>query len=144
MLSGLISSTVINRNETRIAWGLNPVEGGDEFLNPFTSTGEEEEMEEEVVEEEVEDDDDLVENRIEYLIQLEVARINEMAERKDFLDQLDGFYTKWAITLLNNSIPAERVKAITEGHKNGILELAGSVQQVEQLEGKVRDYTAGW
>jgi uncharacterized membrane protein len=125
-------------------WGLNPVEGGDEFLNPFTSTGEEEEVEEEVVEEEVEDEDDLVENRIEYLIQLEAARINEMSGRKDFLDQLEGFYTKWAITLLNNSIPAERVKAITQEHRDGILELAGQVQQMEQLEQRVRDYTSEW
>lgn len=142
VLSGLISSTVMNRNEARIAWGLNPVEGGDEFINPFTTNGDEEIEEEEI---EVDDsDDELVENRIAYLIQLEAARINEMAERKDFLDQLDGFYTKWAITLLNNSIPAERVKALTEGHKNGILELAGSVREVEQLAASIRDLTLGW
>jgi len=144
VLSGLISSTIINRNEARLAWGLNPVEGGDEFLNPFTSTDEdfEEDDVEEVVEEE--DDESIVEDRLQYLISLESQRIIEMSDRKDFLDQLDGFYTKWAITLLNNGIPAERVKEITERHKNGILERAGQVAELEQLGERVRDFARGW
>ena len=142
VLSGLISSTIINRNEARVAWGLNPIgPEGDEFLNPFTTTGEEEEMEEEVVEEE--DDESIVEDRLQYLISLESQRIIEMSDRKDFLDQLDGFYTKWAITLLNNGIPAERVKEITERHKNGILERAGQVAELEQLGERVRDFARG-
>jgi HK97 family phage portal protein len=146
VLSGLISSTIINRNEARLAWGLNPVEGGDEFLNPFTSTDEdfEEDMDEETTDETPGDDESIVEGRLQYLISLESQRIIEMSDRKDFLDQLDGFYTKWAITLLNNGIPADKVKSLTEEHKNGILERAGQVAELEQLGERVRDFARGW
>jgi len=146
VLSGLISSTIINRNEARLAWGLNPVEGGDEFLNPFTSTDEdfEEDMDEETTDETPGDDESIVEGRLQYLISLESQRIIEMSDRKDFLDQLDGFYTKWAITLLNNGIPADKVKSLTEEHKNGILERAGQVAELEQLRERVRDFARGW
>ncbi len=148
--SGLLSSMVINRNEARKWWNLNPVEGGDEFLNPFTTTGDEEVVEDEELEEEpveeVEDEDEaeIVENRLKYLITLEASRIIEMSERKDFLDQLDGFFSKWAITLLNNNIPADKVKSITEGHKDGILELSGSVESLQQLREQLPNLTAGW
>jgi HK97 family phage portal protein len=146
VLSGLISSTIINRNEARLAWGLNPVEGGDEFLNPFTSTDEdfEEDMDEETTDETPGDDESIVEGRLQYLISLESQRIIEMSDRKDFLDQLDGFYTKWAITLLNNGIPADKVKSLTEEHKNGILERAGQVAEMEQLGERVRDFAREW
>ena len=146
VLSGLISSTIINRNEARLAWGLNPVEGGDEFLNPFTSTDEdfEEDMDEETTDETPGDDESIVEGRLQYLTSLESQRIIEMSDRKDFLDQLDGFYTKWAITLLNNGIPADKVKSLTEEHKNGILERAGQVAEMEQLGERVRDFAREW
>jgi len=145
VLSGLISSTIINRNEARLAWGLNPVEGGDEFLNPFTTTEGGVEVEEvDEVDETPGDEETMIEDRLKYLTTLEAQRIIEMTSRKDFLDQLDGFYTKWAITLLNNHIPVDRVKAITEEHKDGILELSGSVSSMEQLAERVGDYARTW
>jgi len=145
VLSGLISSTIINRNEARLAWGLNPVEGGDEFLNPFTTTEGGVEVEDvDEVDETPGDEETMIEDRLKYLTTLEAQRIIEMTSRKDFLDQLDGFYTKWAITLLNNHIPVDRVKAITEEHKDGILELSGSVSSMEQLAERVGDYARTW
>jgi hypothetical protein len=90
------------------------------------------------------DDESIVEDRLQYLTSLESQRIIEMSDRKDFLDQLDGFYTKWAITLLNNGIPADKVKSLTEEHKNGILERAGQVAELEQLGERVRDFARGW
>lgn len=149
-LSGLMSSTVINRNEARAMIDMNPVEGGDEFLNPFTSSeladdeGGDEEVSEESTEESEEAGDVLIEDRIRYLTSLESSRVVELSERKDFLDQLESFYTKWAITLLNNSIPADRVRDITSDHRECILEIAGSVKSMDELKPEVEKLTRTW
>jgi HK97 family phage portal protein len=147
VLSGLISSTIMNRNEARGVIGLNPVEGGDEFLNPFTTSDWDEEEEsdgEEVEETETNDGGGVIEDRLNYLVSLESSRIVEMSGRKDFLDSLDNFYTKWAVTLLNNAIPADTVKALTEEHKNGLLELAGKTSSDGKLQSSVAEYTETW
>ena len=147
VLSGLISSTIMNRNEARRVIGLNPVEGGDEFLNPFTATDwDEEEVDGEEVEETETNDDGggVIEDRLNYLVSLESSRIIEMSGRKDFLDSLDNFYTKWAVTLLNNAIPVDSVKALTEEHKNGLLELAGKTLSDGKLQSSVAEYTETW
>ncbi len=156
-ISGLISSAVINRNEARAMIDMNPVEDGDEFFNPYTTSGDEapesdDMAEDEVVEEEqpTEEEESLEANakilsdRIDFLMNLEADRINEMVERKDFLDQIDGFYTKWAMTLLNNNIPADDVMVIVRSHKEAILERAGKATSMEQLREETKQETDNW
>ncbi len=153
-ISGLISSAVINRNEARAMIDLNPVEDGDEFFNPYTTSGDdieddatesveqEEDLEQE--DEELEANASILGDRIKFLTNLESDRISEMVERKDFLDQVDGFYTKWAMTLLNNQIPADTVMKITEEHKNALLELAGRSATMDDLRSATKELTDTW
>ncbi len=153
-ISGLISSAVINRNEARAMIDMNPVEDGDEFFNPYTTSGDDMDQSQEVEEDNSEDlqeeeteleaNASILDDRIDFLVNLEADRINEMVERKDFLDQIDGFYTKWAMTLLNNNIPADRVMQITKDHKNGLLELAGRSTSLDALRSATKELTATW
>ena len=150
-ISGLVSSAVINRNEARAMIDMNPVEDGDEFFNPYTTSGDDaaatpetEEQEVEQVEEIEDPSASLLAERIKYLTSVEAARINEMVDRKDFLDQLDGFYSKWSMTLLNNGIPALDVRDIVSEHKNGLLERAGRATSMGELGALVKDLTKDW
>ena len=140
---------------------MNPVEDGDEFFNPYTTDGgkpaesdattttqEEtnqpatEDIDEDTNEESVEAS--LMRERIAYLTSVEAARINEMVDRKDFLDQIDGFYSKWSMTLLNNGIPALTVRDIVKDHKDGLLERAGRAATMGDLKPLVGELTKSW
>jgi len=144
--SGLIGSMVINRNEARSWFGLNPVEDGDEFVNPHINVEDSEEEDEEEQEEEVEEKakDMATKARLDYLTGVEVIRMIEGCRKKDFLGYMDDFYSKWPLTLLNNGIPAMVVRVLIQEHTNDLLAAAGRSTSEEQLEVEVRSTTERW
>lgn len=104
--SKLIAATVINRNEARELFDLNPVEGGDEFVNPATTSGAQPADTEDDPEDDAEDTPPpassqnsnraALEATIKNLIKVESSRICTMAKKPAaFVAKVGKFYDRW-------------------------------------------------
>jgi HK97 family phage portal protein len=138
VLSGYIQSEVLNANEAREVIDLNPRDGGDEYANPAINPAGSEPGDES-------DESKMVDARLEYLTTVESRRVVTASEsEKDFVAWLDGFYSRWPLTLLNNQIPAERVKLVVEQHREDMLAAAGASYSIAELQTNVAEVISAW
>lgn len=153
MLSKLVAGMIITPNEARDYEGLPPLDGGDELINPYTTSGKDQSA---AQDDAPEQDDPAPENReselvaakLEPLLRAEIRRVREMAGKaRNYLDWCESFYAKHlprleaAIVSLGGEswIAAEHV----EHSKYQILEVAGGCQKSE-LPDRIEQVTATW
>lgn len=96
--SKLITATIINRNEARALFDLNPVEDGDEFGNPMTTPGTDPNSDPADTPAPKKPKADPTENSIADLIRIEMKRVCAIAGKSDFLNKIESFYAKWEVT----------------------------------------------
>jgi HK97 family phage portal protein len=100
-VSKLMASTVINRNEARAYFDLNPVEGGDEFENPAISVAEKNPSkdgspaEEDIEEDSNETDAKAATQHIKNLIGVEANRVKAMFKKPNPMEKVEKFYGRW-------------------------------------------------
>ncbi len=93
VLSKLRMAKIITQNEARDKLDMNPVEGGDEFENPATSTAA-------PVPPPEEPDDSEAMAKIQSMVALEAKQVANGAKRPgNFLNWLDKHYAKWSTKL---------------------------------------------
>ena len=101
--STLIASRVINPNEARAKLDLNQYEGGNEFLNPNT-TSTEAQLEGQTVDQQPDAPDNdreaaAVENRIQVLLTQEEKQVNKRLKRGETLAQIEDWYNNYSNNL---------------------------------------------
>lgn len=104
-LAQAVSATILNRNEARSVIDMNPVDGGDAFSNPNTSSGGESEPMSEPEDDDAMDDEPprieqaarmATQKRLENLIQVEINRVCQAAAKNaDFEGWVEWFYGSW-------------------------------------------------
>jgi HK97 family phage portal protein len=102
VLTQLVSGMIITRNEARKKLNMNTVDGGDEFVNPNTTTdgGSPEETDE--PSEQPSDDDDMVEamrslirDRVAHQVRIEVNTLTDMGQDdKQLVQRIGKFYDR--------------------------------------------------
>jgi len=115
--STLITSRVLNPNEARAKMDMNPYEGGDEFLNPNT-TSSEAQLEGQTVEQDPDEPKDdreasAVENRLQVLINQEEKQVTKRLQRGDTLESIENWYNKYSANLgdVVESLGGDRILA---------------------------------
>lgn len=100
-----IQNMVLTRNEVREMMDLNPVEGGDEFMNPAITTGAEPDQEDERTESGTTDTTNRSASRVmlERLCKIEQQRAEQAAaSASNFCEWIERFYIKWESKLAND------------------------------------------
>ena len=98
--SSLISSRIINPNEARAKMDMNPYEGGDEFINPNTTSTEAQTAGQTVDQNPDEPQDDraasAVASRLQVLLNQEQRQVNKRLKRGETLDSIENWYDGYA------------------------------------------------
>jgi len=157
-VSKLISATVISRNEAREVFDLNPVEGGDVYENPATSSNASRQIEQDDPEDDSEDSTpsqpasaqnrSALEDTIRNLIKVESARVVAMAKKPSALiSKVDKFYERWERDLADKfeSFGLDRDLATKhcQESKHQILAIAEK-NHGDEVETVLRNATALW
>lgn len=114
--SQLITARVMNPNEVREWFDMNPYEGGDTYSNPAiepTTSEEPKEEEKDEMEDQVEDSEDAMEPSssvndlaalamISNLLSVEQKRVIDACKAKNFLDRINSFYLGWEVKLADS------------------------------------------
>jgi HK97 family phage portal protein len=90
-VSKLITATVISRNEARSYFDMNPVDGGDEYENPNTSSRESSQSDDRA--------EAAIESQLRHMIRVESKRVLQHADDKNFLTWMENWYCDWEKTL---------------------------------------------
>ena len=144
----LIASRVVNPNEVREWFEMNPYEGGDEFENPAITTGAPGQTQEQAT-----DTQGMAENKarisqVEQMINVECKRVIDATNAANFCDKISKFYAKWEQTLANRlesaGIDRDYATAHCEESRERLLSIADRVQTTEQLRAAVTEETQGW
>ncbi|MCP4476602.1 MAG: phage portal protein [Planctomycetaceae bacterium] len=103
VMSSLITSRVMNPNEARAKLDMNPYEGGDEFLNPNT-TSSEAQLEGQTVDQDPDAPQDsreasAVENRLQQLLNIEEKQVNKRLKRGDTLESIENWFDGFSKSL---------------------------------------------
>jgi HK97 family phage portal protein len=151
--STLIAARVINPNEAREWFDMNPYEGGETFENPAVSPGtpgtQEESDSEEIDPPAMEGtQNSAVLNTLTHMIGVESRRVIDSCKSPNFVDKIDRFYTKWVQTLADKleSIGLDRDLATEHCHesKDQLMSAADSVTTKEDLAKVVTALVADW
>lgn len=147
----LIRSRVVNPNEVREWFEMNPYDGGDEFENPAITTGAPGTQSE--TSSNTESQSMAAERRarvsqVEQLIGVEVKRVVDATKARNFCDKLDKFYAKWEVTLANRLESAGMDRDLATAHcdesKERLLAIADVAMTQEYLRSAVIDETETW
>ena len=95
-LSNAVASTILNQNEARAMINRNPIPSGNEFGNPWTSSGatsNDDATRNRPVEEP--DTQAATRSRIEHLIGVECRRVIDGTRHPNYLAWVDQFYARW-------------------------------------------------
>jgi HK97 family phage portal protein len=137
-VSTLIRARVINPNEGRDMFDLNPYQGGDSYENPSITPGPAGGGQERRA----------IESRLEGLVRVEANRAKAGAVAKNFVDWLDGFYPKWQKTLAKAIEDLGGDGAIAEDHceqsKAELLACADVATSIDDLKKAVAKCVANW
>lgn len=99
-VSKLIAATIINRNEGRAMFDLNPVEGGEVFANPATTSGNKEESPAPVkpssnATQTSKSVDDILEKVFSEYVTVEAKRVQDLTKTGPFVAKVEKFYAQW-------------------------------------------------
>lgn len=137
-VSTLITARVLNPNEGREWFDLNPYDGGDAFENPAVTpgpTGGEQERK-------------AIESRLAGLLRVEANRAKAGAGAKNFIDWLDGFYAKWQKTLAKAIDELGGDGSVAEEHceqsKAELLACADVATTIDDLKKAVAECVSNW
>jgi HK97 family phage portal protein len=147
-----ISSRIQNPNECREQLGLNPYEGGNEFLNPAITqapqtTQETDPATRQNTAKTAEKTEKMLVSSLKRLFRREARDVVNGANKKDFCGWLDTYYARWQTKLeehfedleLDAELAASHCK---ESHKM-LLDIAGQ-STVEQLKANVERCVESW
>lgn len=146
----LIRSRVVNPNEVREWFELNPYEGGEQFENPAITTGQPGQSQQG---DQQQNASGMAANKamvsqVEQMIGVECQRVMDATNAANFCDKIDRFYAKWVQTLANRleSAGIDRDHATThcEESKERLLAIADRVTNAEELKSAVAAETANW
>lgn len=119
-----VSAMILTRNEAREMFDLNPVEGGDDFMNPSITPGTASQMNDQIQQDqetdepasENDDDEDetsplygnndpanrvLIETIVKDLIKVEANRVKTASKKPDFVAKIERFYGSWESKFAN-------------------------------------------
>jgi len=145
IVSTLITARVINPNEAREMFEMNPYDGGNLYENPSVTSGQPGQSLDNKP-----NDEDLnnraAESRIRNLIIVESNRVRNAVKSQNFLDWMDKFYAKWE-TKLSSALEeiggcSEAAKAHCEESKRQLLGCADATP--EDFAGVIDACVATW
>lgn len=149
--STLISSRVINPNEAREWFDMNPYEGGELFENPAVSPGQpgdNGEQAEDTLEPPASMENRAMLDAIDHMIGVEGKRVIEACKSPNFVAKIERFYTKWEATFANKleSLGIDRNLATEHCRESQdrLLAISGKVATQEELSASVADEVSGW
>lgn len=153
----LASVRMLNPNEGRAWFDMNPYEGGDEFENPNITPGAPGATQESEQDENQETSDPPgqdMQNRaawvtvIEDMIGVEVNRVCAACKAKNFVDKIDAFYEGWESRLADKLEAMMLDRGLSSTHcaesKRRLLAVADDAKSQEQLAQLVAAETRDW
>lgn len=151
--STLITARVINPNEAREWFELNPYDGGELFENPAVSPGQPGSNEQT----ETDMQDTMGSNPknalaqqsvIEHMIGVEANRCIQACKADNFCDKIDRFYSKWEMTLANKleqiGIDRDFASDYCDESKELLFAIAGKAKDADNLRAMVVTEVDGW
>lgn len=138
--STLIASRVINANEAREWFDMNPYEGGNSYTNPNTSSSKPAGA---AAPQGTPDPNAVVQNRFAHLLKTEGRQAIAACSSTNFVDKIDKLYTKWQMTWakeVGEDVAAEHC----ESTKAELLSCADKANTGESLRKLVEDLVSGW
>lgn len=151
--STLITARVINPNEAREWFELNPYNGGELFENPAVSPGQPGSTSESTDK----PDEQMGSNPknasarqsvVEHMIGVEANRCIQACRSDNFCDKIDRFYAKWETTLANKleqiGIDRDFASDHCDESKEAMFAIAGKASDAESLRAMVVSEVDGW
>lgn len=144
--STLISARVINPNEAREWFDMNPYEGGDEFENPAVTPGTPGQSQDDAPDPNSQNMAAL--STIEHMIGVESSRVIAACKSPNFISKIERFYNKWEQTFADKleSIGLDRDLATEhcQESKDRLFAIADSVTTKEELASEVALAVEDW
>lgn len=139
--SKLIAARVINPNEAREMFDLNPYKGGEEFENPAITPGTPNSSEND-------SQQDVREAVVEDLLGVEADRLIGCCKASNFVEKVESFYEKWEERLnkkLNRfGISQEAIETHCKESKEQVLACADKATDKETLAKLVGELVEDW
>lgn len=150
--STLIAARVINPNEAREWFDMNPYEGGETYENPAVSPGtpgsEERDDDEPAPAPDMAPKNAAAIAAIDHMIGVESRRVIDACKSPNFVTKVERFYAKWEQTLADKfeSIGIDRDLATEHCRESQdrLMEAASNVITKEELGAAVVDLVASW
>lgn len=147
IVSTLINARVINPNEGREMFDMNPYDGGDEYANPAITPGGTGGVRD-PKDNPVSAPTKATETMILKLINVEIARAKAGCTSRNFCDWVDRFYSRWEKTLSKAIEGIEGDSTLAKNHceesKRLLFDCAGSAKTATELVVAVEQCVASW
>jgi HK97 family phage portal protein len=134
VLSTLVRSTIMTRNEAREKLEMNPVDGGDEFVNPAIQ-----------VQEPSDQKVDQAQNKWRELVAVEAKRVLEIVGKKSLKDvdsALQKFYLNWTVTVRQSMNWSD--DSVLLDHMKQLETAMVESKSVDEFRNKVSGIVAEW
>jgi HK97 family phage portal protein len=143
--STLIAARVINPNEAREWFDMNPYDGGEMYENPAVTPGQPGTGSDNAA---AQPATNAVLESVEHMIGVESRRVIDACKSPNFCEKIDRFYVKWEQTLANKLEALNLDRDLASEHciesKERLLRVAESVSSKDDLLSAVSSEVSGW